>query len=122
MDPLGFALEHFDATGKWREDDQGAEINTLIDWSGKTIQTPMEFRAALLARSDQFIRTVTEKMMTYALGRGVDAPDGPTVRQIDRELAKSDNRWSTLILGIVQSAPFEMRRVPAQDGLTIAQK
>jgi Protein of unknown function (DUF1592)/Protein of unknown function (DUF1588)/Protein of unknown function (DUF1585)/Protein of unknown function (DUF1595)/Protein of unknown function (DUF1587)/Planctomycete cytochrome C len=112
MDPLGFALEHFDATGKWRENDQGAEINANIKWSGKEIESPKEFREALLSRSDQFVRTVTEKLLTYAIDRGVDYSDGPAVRQVDRDLAKNNFRWSGLIMGIVKSAPFEMRRVP----------
>jgi hypothetical protein len=112
MDPLGFALEHFDATGRWRENDQGAEINAKINWSGKTIQSPKEFREALLSRQDQFIRTVTEKLLTYAVDRGVDYSDGPTVREIDRELARAGDRWSGLIMGIVKSPPFEMRKAP----------
>ncbi|HYL36726.1 MAG TPA: DUF1592 domain-containing protein [Bryobacteraceae bacterium] len=112
MDPLGFALEHFDATGKWRDKDEGAEINTSINWSGKAIENPKEFREALLSRGDQFIRTVTEKLMTYAIDRGVDYSDAPAVRQIERDMAKGGDRWSALIMGIVRSAPFEMRRVP----------
>jgi Protein of unknown function (DUF1592)/Protein of unknown function (DUF1588)/Protein of unknown function (DUF1585)/Protein of unknown function (DUF1595)/Protein of unknown function (DUF1587) len=119
MDPLGFALEHYDAIGKWRENDQGAEINSTIDWSDRTIDNPKAFREALLTRSDQFVQTVTEKLMTYALGRGVDYMDAPTIRQIDSEVARGD-RWSTLILGVVNSAPFQMRRAPLQPGTVVA--
>ena len=70
------------------------------------------FREALLSRNDQFLRTVTEKLMTYALGREADYADAPTIRQIDRYVAASGDRWSALIMGIIKSAPFEMRRVP----------
>jgi hypothetical protein len=120
MDPLGFALEHFDATGRWRESDQGAEINSTISWSGRTVDSPKTFREALLSRSDEFNRTVTEKLLTYALGRGVEYSDAPTVRQLDRDLARNDHRWSTLILGIVNSTPFQMRRAPGAEGTSTA--
>jgi hypothetical protein len=112
MDPLGFALEHFDATGKWREKDEGAEINSTISWSGMTVDSPKAFRTALLSRKDEFIRTVTEKLLTYALGRGVDYADAPTVRQIARDLAQGGYHWSALVLGIVNSPPFQERRTP----------
>jgi hypothetical protein len=120
MDPLGFALEHFDAVGKWRETDMGAEINSTINWSGRVVDSPKAFREALLSRKDEFIRTVTEKLLTYALGRGVDSFDAPTVRQIGRELAQNDYRWSSLVLGIARSAPFEMRRAPGPDAVPAA--
>ncbi len=120
MDPLGFALEHFDAVGRWRETDMGAEINSTITWSGRVVDSPKAFREALLSRKDEFIRTVTEKLLTYALGRGVDSFDAPTVRQIDRELAQNDYRWSSLVLGIARSAPFEMRRAAGSDAAPAA--
>jgi hypothetical protein len=110
MDPLGFALEHFDAVGKWRETDSGAPINATIDWSGITVDSPNAFREALISRKYEVIRTVSEKLMTYALGRGVDFTDASTVRQLGRELAQGDNRWSVLVLGIVKSPQFQMRR------------
>ena len=113
MDPLGFALEHFDAIGRWRETDGGAEINATITWKGVTIDSPGEFRDALLASGDEFMRTVTEKLMTYALGRGVYYYDAPTIRRISRDLAANDYRWSSLVLGIVASDSFQMRQ--AQD-------
>jgi hypothetical protein len=125
MDPLGFALEHFDATGKWRENDQGAEINSIITWSGRLVDGQKAFREALLSRKDEFVRTVTEKLLTYALGRGVDYSDAPTVRQIDRQVAKEDYRWSALISAIVNSTPFQMRRAPLPEGsapTTLAQR
>ena len=79
MDPLGFALEHFDAVGQWRETDSGAAINATIKLAGREIESPKAFREALLTNTDEFVRTVTEKLLTYALGRGLeyyDAPDG----------------------------------------------
>ena len=116
MDPLGFALEHFDAVGTWRETDEGAEINSTITMSGATVDSPKAFREALLGRGNEFIRTVTEKLLTYALGRGVDYADAPMVRRLVRDLAKSDDRWSSLVLGIVRSTPFQMRRALESDG------
>jgi mono/diheme cytochrome c family protein len=111
MDPLGFALENFDAIGKWRDDDGGAAINSTITLSGKTINGPAAFREALLSEGDgEFVRTVAEKLLTYALGRGVMYYDAPVVRQLERELARNESRWSALVLGIVRSAPFQMRR------------
>ena len=110
MDPLGFAMEHFDAVGRWREDDGGADINATIELDGQTIDSPRAFREALLDKGDEFVRTVTEKLLIYALGRGVDYFDAPTMRQIVRGLARGDHRWSALVTGIVASQPFQMRR------------
>ena len=117
IDPLGFALEHFDAIGQWRETDRGAAINATIEWEGQTIDSPRAFREALLGRGTTFVQTVTEKLLTYALGRGVDYRDAPTVRQLVRELAADDYRWSSLITGIVRSPPFQMRQAPEADNL-----
>jgi hypothetical protein len=113
MDPLGFALENFDAVGKWRSED--AEAKTPIDASGtlidgKTFNGPAEFRKLLLDRRHNFVATVTEKLLTYALGRGVEYYDMPVVRQILRSAAVHDYRWSALVQGIVQSAPFQQRQ------------
>jgi len=110
MDPLGFALENFDAVGQWRENDSGAPINSVIELRGRKIEGTSAFREALLTDSDEFVRTVTEKLLTYALGRGLDYYDAPTVRQVVRDVAREDYRWSALVLGIVRSAPFQMRR------------
>jgi hypothetical protein len=125
MDPLGFALEHFDAIGQWRENDGGAEINSTITLAGTTIDSPHAFREALLGQGNEFIRTVTEKLLTYALGRGVQYSDAPTVRQLVRDLARDDYRWSSLVLGIVKSAPFQMRSAPdgtAPAATTVAER
>jgi len=111
MDPIGFALENFDPVGRWRT----AELNTPIDasgvlYDGTKFQGVVEFRQVLLNHSDSYVRTVTEKLLTYALGRGVEYYDAPAVRKITRDAAVSEYRWSSLIFGIVKSAPFQMRR------------
>ena len=112
MDPLGFALENFDAIGRWRESDEGAPIDSAITWRNTEIDSPKAFREALLRQGeDELLRTIAEKLLTYALGRGVDYLDAPTVRQIVRDAARDDYRWSSLILGIVRSAPFQQRIV-----------
>ena len=111
MDPIGFALENFDAVGAFREQFDGQPIDasgTMPD--GGSFDGPAGLRGILLERSDLFVGTLTQKMMTYALGRGLEYYDMPTVRQIVREAADDDYRWSSLIRGIVRSAPFQMRR------------
>jgi hypothetical protein len=113
MDPLGFALENFDATGKWRMIDVDGE--TPIDASGvlpdgKEFRGPVELRGILLSRPEQFVTTLTEKLLTYGLGRGVEYYDMPAVRKIVREAAVDEYRWSAVVLGIVKSIPFQMRR------------
>jgi hypothetical protein len=110
MDPLGFALEHYDAIGQWRETDDGAAINSTITMARQTIDSPKAFREALLTQTDEFVRTVTEKLLTYALGRGLEYYDAPAMRHIARDLARHEYRWSALVLGIVQSVPFQMRK------------
>ena len=117
MDPLGFALENFDAVGKWRDTDSGAPINSAIELQGREINSPKAFRETLLTDSDAIVRTVTEKLLTFALGRGLESYDAPHVRQLIRNLARNEYRWSTLVLGIVQSVPFQMRRAgSSQEG------
>ena len=111
MDPLGFALENFDAVGKWRTRD----ASTTIDASGvlpdgTKFDGPAELRRILLRRPDEFVTTVTERLLTYALGRGVEYYDQPAIRKIVREAAPSEHRWSALVVGIVNSTPFQMRR------------
>ncbi len=110
MDPLGFALEHFDAVGQWRDTDSGAAINASITLHGEEIDSPKAFREALLTQTDEFPHTVAEKLLTYALGRGLDYYDGPAVRELVREMKGAEYKWSSLVLGIVQSRPFTMRR------------
>ena len=115
MDPLGFALENFNAIGKWREDDDGAPINTAITLRGASVDSPKGFREALLRQSDEFTRTLTEKLLTYGLGRGLDYRDAPTVRQILRDASRDDYRWSSLIQRVVSSAPFQQRIAREED-------
>ena len=112
IDPPGFALESFDGVGKFRTVDGGTPIDAsgvLVD--GTTFDGPGSFRTALLtAQKDAFLTTLTEKLVTYAVGRGVEYYDMPAVRRILREAEADDYHWSTLILAIVKSAPFQMRR------------
>jgi hypothetical protein len=110
MDPIGFALENFDAIGQWRTHDGRRPIDAsgeLVD--GTKIDGPGNLRQALLRYSDQFVRTVAEKLLTYALGRGVEHYDMPVVRSIVREAAGNNYRFSSLIMGIVKSPPFQMK-------------
>ena len=110
---IGYALETFAADGQWRTTDSGAG-NQAIDatgvlWDGTPIDGPVALREALLRYSPQFARTFTEKLMTYALGRGVEYFDMPVVRAIVRDAEASDYRFSSIVLGIVTSEPFQMR-------------
>jgi cytochrome c5 len=110
MDPLGLSLENFDAIGQWRTTDAGSSIDAsgvLLD--GTKVNGPRELRQALLAKKTQFATAVTEKLLTYALGRGLQYYDAPAVRRIDRAAAADGYRWSSLILATMKSAPFQMR-------------
>lgn len=111
MDQLGFALENFDAIGEWRTTySSGAPVDASAKLpDGTTFNGPTELRKLLLKHSDEFYTTVTEKLLTYALGRGLDASDAPAVRSIKREASADDFRFDSLIEGIVKSVPFEMR-------------
>ena len=111
MDPLGFALENFDAVGRWRT---RSESNDAIDASGvlpdgTSFEGPGGMRQALLREPERFVATVTEKLLTYALGRNVESYDMPAVRAIVRDAAENDYRFSSIVLGIVRSTPFQMR-------------
>jgi len=113
MDPLGFALDNFDGLGTWRT---FTGINEPIDSSGvlpdgTKFDGPAGLREVLVTKKHMFIETFTERLMTYALGRGVEEYDHPALRKITREAASENHRWSSLILGIVNSTPFQMRRV-----------
>jgi hypothetical protein len=109
MDPIGFAMENFDAVGKWRTTEFGKRLDVTGELSdGKKLDGPAGLREALLRYSPQFVRVVTEKLLTYALGRGAAYYDMPVVRAIARDAALTNYRLSSLIVGIVKSAPFEM--------------
>ena len=111
MDPIGFALENFDAIGKWRTLDAGFPIDASgVLPDGSKFQGPAELRKALLSRPKIIVNSVSEKLLSYALGRTLEYYDAPAVRSIVREAASSDYRWSSIVLGIVKSQPFQMRR------------
>ena len=110
MDPIGLAMEHFDAVGAWRAKEAGGPIDAstqLLD--GTKVDGVVALREALLKRPDVIVETFTERMMTYALGRGLHAYDMPAVRAIVRDAAQQDYRFSSIVLGIVNSTPFRMR-------------
>ncbi len=112
MDPIGFALENFDGLGRWRDFD-GEEGTTKIDSSGvlpdgTPFDGPVGLRDILIAKRGMFVETFTERLLTYGLGRGTEQYDAPVIRKIVREAAPHDYRWSSIILGIVKSKPFQM--------------
>jgi hypothetical protein len=112
MDPVGFALENFDAIGRWRDEENGQPIDAsakLVD--GTAVDGARDLQAALMRYSDSFVQTVTEKLMTYALGRGLEYYDMPTVRAIVRDAARDDYRFSAIVMGIAASDAFQMRAV-----------
>ena len=120
IDPPGFALENFDSVGQWRDKGpDGAPLDvagTLAD--GQQVNGPLALREAIANRPDAFATVVTEKMLTYALGRGLEPSDMPVVRRIVKKAAQNDYRLSSVVLGIVESAPFQMRTKlePAETG------
>jgi len=111
MDPLGFGLENFDAVGAWRESDGKFAIDSsgsLPD--GRSFQGPDGLKTILKADRDAFAQCLTTKLMTYALGRGLEGYDRPTVKEISHRIAANDYRFSNLVLEIVNSRAFQMRR------------
>ena len=119
MDPIGFALENFDAIGLWRSHEEG----TPVDASGqlfdnKAVNGPVELRGWLNGYSQQFVRVAVEKLLTYALGRGLEHQDMPLVRAIARGAAREDNRFSALVMGVVKSPPFQMNTKARPDSGT----
>jgi hypothetical protein len=110
MDPLGFGLENYDAIGHWRKEDGKFPVDSAgVLPGGKSFHGPLELKQILKTDRDAFARCVTEKMLTYALGRGLERYDKPAVNLICSRLAASDYRFSRMILEIVESMPFEMR-------------
>ena len=122
MDPLGFALENFDAIGLWRATSEaGQPIDASATMpSGEAFEGPAGLRRVLLSRGEDFAATVTEKLMAYALGRGLEYTDRPAVRRILREAADDDYSWSSIVLGIVESTPFQWRRSRADGPALVA--
>jgi hypothetical protein len=110
MDPLGLALENFDGIGQWRVKEPGGNIDPagqLAD--GSRVDGPVALRKAVLKRPELFVRTVTQKLMTYGLGRGMQHTDMPVIRGIASGSAAQNYRFSAVVLGIVKSVPFQMK-------------
>jgi hypothetical protein len=121
IDPLGLALERFDVTGKWRIKDSGMPVDDAgVMYDGTKLEGPAGLRSALLKHKDVFLRTFTENLMTYALGRRIEAYDMPAIRAIVRDAGRVDYRFSAFILGIVKSAAFETTRAGAVDTVAAA--
>jgi hypothetical protein len=113
MDPIGFAMENFDAVGRWRDTDNGAAIDTSgVLPDGTKFSGMAGLKKALLAHPEQFVDTIAEKLLMYAISRNVQYFDRPAVRQIVREAAKDNYTFESLVLGVVRSAPFQMRKSP----------
>jgi hypothetical protein len=111
MDPIGLALENFDAIGRWRDSEGGSPIDasgTLV--TGEALAGVRGLRAALAARRPQFYRTLTRKLLTFALGRGLEPSDECTVDQLVADLTAQGGHLSTLVVGIARSRPFQFRR------------
>jgi hypothetical protein len=109
MDPIGFALENFDAIAVWRDNEDGAPIDsadTLFD--GTKVEGPIGLRNWLAGYSDQFVQVVTEKLMVYALGRGIEHQDMPLIREMSRQVERNGNKFSALVMAVVNSRPFQM--------------
>jgi Protein of unknown function (DUF1585)/Protein of unknown function (DUF1588) len=113
MDPIGFALENFDAVGHWRNNDEGGKIDPSgTMFNGAQLDGIVGLRKALVDQHEIFVGVMTEKMLTYALGRGLEYYDMPTVRKIVQEARNNDFRFSSVVMGIVKSTPFQMKETP----------
>jgi hypothetical protein len=126
MDPIGLSLENFDAVGAWRVREEGniQKKGPVIDASGQLldgtkVNGPADLRKAIMRHPEDFVQTFTEKLMTYALGRGVGAHDMPAVRAVVRASAAHNYSFSSIVLGIVNSTPFQMRMKPASDAAPV---
>ena len=115
MDPLGFALENFDFIGQWRDAEGGVPVDAhgvFVD--GSTLAGPAGLRQVVLEHSELFVQTFAEKLLTYALGRSLEASDMPAVREIVRRAARDEYRMSALALGVAESVPMRMRSKTAE--------
>ncbi len=111
MDPIGFALENYDGVGVWRSKDNGLPIDSSGKmFDGSKLDGPASLRHAILNHTDAFIGTFTENLLAYAVGRVLEPPDMPAVRSVERQAARSNDRFSSFVIAIVQSGPFRMRR------------
>ena len=118
IDPIGFALENFDAVGAWRINDSGLRIDSTGQmFDGSKLDGPTSLRQALLNHSDAFLGTFTENLLAYGLGRVIDYRDMPTVRSIERQAARDNNRFSSFVLGVVNSGAFQTSR--AEDSVSV---
>ena len=121
MDPLGFALENFDGIGQWRMKEVGGTVDPVGQLAdGTAVDGPVALRKALLKRPEMFARTFAQKLMTYGLGRGLDNRDRPLVRAVVRDAAAQNYRFSSIVLGIVKSAPFRMKEAQAAGAVLTA--
>src|SRR6476620_1236310 len=125
MDPLGFALENFDATGQWRDKDRFA--NAAIDSAGELpdgtkINGPDDLRNALLKKPEQFVQTLVENLLTYSMGRERAYYDMPTVRKIVKDTSAKDYKFSAIVQAVVKTDQFRMRRVPQPQPVQTATK
>ena len=119
MDPIGLALDNFDVTAKWRQRENGTELDTRGDfYDGTKITKPSELVTVLMKRPEPLVRTFTENLMAYALGRRVEYFDQPAIRTISRTAAKDDFKLSAFILGVVKSDAFRMKRAEANTTTT----
>jgi len=121
MDPIGMALENFDAVGIWRANDSGLKVDPSGQlYDGTKLDGPGSLRNAILDHKESYVGNFTEKLMAYGLGRLLDDQDMPSVRAIAREAAKNNYRFSSFVVGIVKSVPFQMRK--ADDVISTADK
>jgi len=109
MDPIGISLDNFDQAGKWRTQDFGQTIDASAElFDGTKVNGPADLRNFLVSHSDLFVRTMTQKLLTYGLGRGAQYPDMPLIRSIARDAGRDGNRFSAIVVRIVKSPAFQM--------------
>jgi hypothetical protein len=123
FEPMGLAMENFNAVGKWRTEDEGNLIDSFaVVTDGTELDGIKGLRALTLRKSDLFVRAVTEKLMTYALGRGVEFEDMPKIRAIAREASKENYKFSSLLLGVIESEAFTKNQKSTADALAMREE